>query len=116
LRPYIRESTASWPGRWSAASATIRCRIVSASLDPPRCRTGDSNSSTLLGDGRDRLKQPQIIVENGFSPTAVTDEADMRRPSIKIEQRDRLRPRTRPEDMGLAANATVFQLHRPSRA
>jgi hypothetical protein len=70
----------------------------------------------LLGDGRDRLKQPQIIIENGFSPTAVTDEADMRRPSIKIEQRDRLRPRTRPEDMGLAANATVFQLHRPSRA
>jgi hypothetical protein len=51
-----------------------------------------------------------------FSPTAVTDEADMRRPSIKIEQRDRLRPRTRPEDMGLAANATVFQLHDPTRA
>ena len=27
----------------------------------------------------------------------------MRRPSIEIEQRDRLRPATRPEDMGLAA-------------
>jgi hypothetical protein len=33
----------------------------------------------------------------------VTDEAEMRRPSIEIEQRDRLRPATGPEDMGLAA-------------
>jgi hypothetical protein len=67
----IRESTASWPGRWSAASATIRCRIVSSqsrSAAGLKCRTGGSNSSTLLGDGRDRLKRPQIIVENGFRP------------------------------------------------
>ena len=32
------------------------------------------------------------------------DQADMRRPSIEIDQRDRLRPATRPEDMGLAAD------------
>ena len=34
----------------------------------------------------------------------MTDEADMRRPSIDIGQPDRLRPATRPEDMGLAAD------------
>jgi hypothetical protein len=34
----------------------------------------------------------------------VTDEADMRRPSIEIDQRDRLFPSTRPEDVGLAAD------------
>jgi hypothetical protein len=32
------------------------------------------------------------------------DKADMRRPSIEIGQADRLRPATRPEDMGLAAD------------
>jgi hypothetical protein len=67
----IRESTVSWPGRWTAASVTIRCRIVSSqsrSAAGLKCRTGGSNSSTLLGDGRDRLKRPQIIVENGFRP------------------------------------------------
>ena len=30
--------------------------------------TGGSNSSTLPGVGRDRLKRPHIIVENGFRP------------------------------------------------
>ena len=67
----IRERTASWPGRWSAASATIRCRIVSSqsrSAAGLKCRTGGSNSSTLFADGRDRLKRPQIIVENGSRP------------------------------------------------
>ena len=34
----------------------------------------------------------------------MTDEADMRRPSIEIDQRDRLRPATRPEDVGLAVD------------
>jgi hypothetical protein len=32
------------------------------------------------------------------------DEADMRRPSIEIDKRDRLRHSARPEDMGLAAD------------
>ena len=32
------------------------------------------------------------------------DDTDMRRPSIEIDQRDRLRPATRPEDVGLAAD------------
>jgi hypothetical protein len=35
-------------------------------------------------------------------PTAVTDEADVRRPPIEIDQWDRLGPSTRPKDMGLA--------------
>jgi hypothetical protein len=34
----------------------------------------------------------------------VADEADTRRPPIEIDQRDRLRLATRPEDVGLAAD------------
>jgi hypothetical protein len=52
----------------------------------------------LLGDGREATADHR---RKRFSPTAVTD---MRRPSIEIDQRDWLRPSTRPEDMGVAAN------------
>ena len=34
----------------------------------------------------------------------MTDEADVRRPSIEVDQRDRLRASTRPEDMGPAVD------------
>jgi hypothetical protein len=63
----IRESTASWPGRLLLGYHPRQDRLEPVSIRRGlKCRTGGRNSITLFGDGRDRLKRSQIIVENGF--------------------------------------------------
>jgi len=66
----IRESTARWPGRSSADSLAMRCRIVWShswsSVDFSR-RMGGSNSNMLVREGPDRVKWPQIIVDKGLA-------------------------------------------------
>jgi len=93
-------------GAASAASATIRCRIVSSqsrSAAGTQVQTGGTFQPACPLDGRDRLAATQIIVLK----TALAHGRDGRGrygPAIvEIDQRDRLRRATRPKDVGLAA-------------
>jgi len=65
------ESAMRWPGRSTAPSLTMRCRIDSSHSPSSvglRRSTGGSNSNTLPREGRAMVKFPQIIVETGSAP------------------------------------------------
>ena len=101
-----RDSATSWPGRSTADSLTIRCRM--ASSQPPsavgfRRSTGGSNSSTAPYKGRDTVKLPQIIVEAGCAAAAVTNDAKPCRRSIDVLNRQRPRLAIRIDRMRFAA-------------
>src|SRR5271168_131823 len=53
------------------------------------------------------MRQPEVTADhlrNRLFVAPVTDDIEMRRRPIKIEQRERLRPAIRAEDMGVAAS------------